>query len=77
MKDGGGEQRGRGRGRGSRGVGVGVGVGVRRTLHSLGRGSGNCQGGGRFMRILQRLIEGSSTYYRDTTRVPRPSPPGD
>lgn len=46
MKDGGGEQRGRGRGRGSRGVGVGVGVGVRRTLHSLGRGSGNCQGGG-------------------------------
>lgn len=31
---------------GSRGVGVGVGVGVRRTLHSLGRGSGNCQGGG-------------------------------
>ena len=26
--------------------GVGVGVGVRRTLHSLGRGSGNCQEGG-------------------------------
>ena len=57
MKDGG-EQRGRGRGRGSRGVGVGVGVGVRRTLHSLGRGSGNCQGGGEIHENISETYQG-------------------